>query len=133
MSGPLTWDQRNLVCHWDTVTESFDRVAARFRATDIEWLVLLYPSWPAGDEWSNYGQAGFELHEKLTEHLDALGAEVLDLLPLFEQVNPADYRVEPSDPWHPNAKGHELIADAVVGPLADLVRSSERFRRASSK
>lgn len=122
--GALTPDQRNLVCRWDAVVSSFERIATRLRRLGVGLVVLLYPTWPEGDDWRNYGKAGVDLHRRLTAHLESLGATVVDLLPVFERLDPARYRVEPTDPWHPNAEGHEVIARTAFPRLAEIVRSS---------
>jgi hypothetical protein len=36
---------------------------------------------------------------------------------------------DPKDPWHPNAKGHRLIAETLFPSLKATVLNSERFRR----
>ena len=120
--GTLTADQRNLVCRWDEIVGHFRDVAALLNARGIGLLVFLHPTWPDGNDWANYGQAGHELRRELVAELESLGVEVVDLLPVFERLDPAAYRVEPTDPWHPNAKGHELIADSLLGPLRTHLR-----------
>ena len=120
--GTLTSDQRNLVCRWDEIVRHFSDVAALVNARDIGLLVFLYPSWPDENDWANYGQAGHELRGDLITALESLGVEVVDLLPVFARLDPAAYRVEPLDPWHPNAKGHELIADSLLGPVRTRLR-----------
>lgn len=120
--GPLTADQSNLVCRWDEIVGHFRDVAALLNARGIGLLVVLYPTWPEGNDWANYGQAGYELRRELVAELESLGVEVVDLLPVFARLDPAAYRVEPMDPWHPNAKGHELIAESLLGPVATRLR-----------
>ncbi len=120
--GTLTSDQGNLVCRWNQIVGHLRDVAALLNARGIGMLVILYPTWPDGDDWANYGEAGHELHRELVAELESLGVEVVDLLRVFERVDPAAYRVEPTDPWHPNAEGHELIADSLFSSLRPRVR-----------
>jgi lysophospholipase L1-like esterase len=119
--GPLTPDQANLVCRWDEVLGRLAGAVRRLGSLGIPAVVFLYPTWPAGDDWKNYGQAGFDLHRRLSRELQGAGAKVVDLLPVFRDLDPADYRVEPADPWHPNALGHRLIADALFPSLREAV------------
>lgn len=122
---PQTGDQGNLICRWDGVQADFEGVVATLEPLAIRLFVFLYPSWPEGDNWENYGDAGLELHRKLVESLEARDIPVVDILPMFVELDPATYRVEPGDPWHCNAAGHEIIAETIFEPVRDLLFSSE--------
>ena len=124
--GPLTPDQANLVCRWDDVLGRLAGAVRHLGSLGIPTVVFLYPTWPAGDDWRNYGEAGIDLHRRLSRDLESAGAEVIDLLPVFRDLDPAGYRVEPADPWHPNARGHRLIADTLFPPLWEAVRPKAR-------
>ena len=123
--APLGGDEANLLCHWQRVEDSFSRAVQTLASRNIPLVVFLYPSWPLDDRWENYGRVAVDLRARLTDYLRKRGATVIDLLPLLMQVDPAEYRVEPSDPWHPNARGHELIADALFRSLEPLVPGSD--------
>ena len=110
------------MCRWDEIVRHFRRAATILSSRGTGMMVFLYPSWPQGDDWTNYGSAGHELHRELVVELESLDVEVVDLLPVFERLDPAVYRVEPEDPWHPNAKGHELIAASLMERLRARLR-----------
>ncbi|MEM8811412.1 MAG: SGNH/GDSL hydrolase family protein [Pseudomonadota bacterium] len=58
------------------------------------------------------------IHERMREVADELEFEFVDFLPAFEGLTPEDVWAMPGDP-HPNALGHELMADALFPVLAE--------------
>ncbi len=112
--GDAGYEHQNMLFRWDRVTGDIRRVADLLRARDADLLVFLYPSWPTDDDWDRYGEAGAEIHRQLVAYLETLGVGSVDLLPAFRELDPARYRVEPSDPWHPNARGHQRIAEILL-------------------
>jgi lysophospholipase L1-like esterase len=60
-------------------------------------------------------QLGFA-HQVLQETATSLGYTYLDLLPYFGKLPPKDIWAMPGDP-HPNALGHQIMADAIYPVL----------------
>jgi lysophospholipase L1-like esterase len=56
------------------------------------------------------------LHEQLTSTATALNMAVVDLLPYYKGYDPRDISV---DPYHPNALGHRIAAEAIYTALVD--------------
>jgi hypothetical protein len=118
---PAGREQRDLLCRWPAVIGALGRAAELLHERGIPLMVFLYPSWPEGDDWARYGAVGRERHRLLIGELERMGVTAVDLLPVLERLDPGPLRVEASDPWHPNAAGHQVIADAIYQPLRELV------------
>lgn len=116
-------EEQNMLFRWDRVTGDIGRVAELLRSRNIGLLVFLYPRWPEGNDWKNYGEAGYEIHRAFAAELAVLGITVVDLLPRFTELDPARLRSKPSDPWHPSAEGHIIIAEELMPALRDLMGS----------
>ncbi len=56
-------------------------------------------------------------HDMVADVARTLGYTYLDLLPYFGKLTPQEVWAMPGDP-HPNAKGHEIMADAIYPMLA---------------
>jgi len=117
----LGHEARHLAFSLDRVTSIFADVTRDLRQRQIALCVVLYPHWPAGDDWRRYGAIDRQLHHTLASRLRTLGARVVDLLAVFERHDPARLRVRPEDPWHPNTQGHALMGEALVADVAALV------------
>ena len=62
------------------------------------------------------------LHEKLAELAIDAGLPVIDLLDAYRPYKTDDLDLSLSrghDLWHPNEKGHQIVADALLGYLDD--------------
>lgn len=109
-----SFEARHMIGRMGALLELFSSAAQTLEAQGIALVVVLYPRWPEGDEWSRYGPADRHLRRTIGAHFDRLGARVVDLLPVFEGHDPARLRFGPEDRWHPNEAGHRLISDAVA-------------------
>lgn len=61
------------MCRWNEIVGHFREVAALLKAHDIGLLVFLYPTWPEGNDWANYGEGGHQLRRELVAELESLG------------------------------------------------------------
>ena len=61
-----------------------------------------------------------DVHAEVLDNLRARNVEVIDTLPTFQALGRPPRAVS-SDPWHPNREGHAVIAEALVGPVLELL------------
>ncbi|MGD9645373.1 MAG: SGNH/GDSL hydrolase family protein [Pirellulales bacterium] len=62
-------------------------------------------------------------HQSVTDLVTQQGVRVLDLVAAFDGQEPASLWVSPGDA-HPNAKGHQIIAEALAGAVAEELSGS---------
>lgn len=91
------------------VLEGFAQVS---KDTQTPLLVVLLPIW---EDLNNYPFKG--IHALLGRTMQAKGLYVLDMLSEVENLNGLEYTIDSKDPHHPNADGHERIAEAIYAKL----------------
>ncbi len=109
-------EQRDLILqawHWDETTRVIERVSELSVARGIPVFVVVFPSWPEGGDWERYSGADMRLYGALVERFEAAGIPVLDLMPIFKRRPVSELQPEPRDLWHPNARGHRVMARAI--------------------
>ena len=99
--------------HWDETGKVIDQVRELSVAGEIPVFVVVYPSWPDGGDWSRYTEADNQLYEALVERFTGAGFETLDLMPIFKRHPVSELQRDPGDLWHPNARGHRVMARAI--------------------
>jgi lysophospholipase L1-like esterase len=99
--------------HWDEMGRVISRVKEWSVARGVPVLVVVYPSWPDDGAWEGFTEADNQLYEALINRFKAIGFETLDLMTVFKQWPVSDLQQEPGDLWHPNAKGHRVMAQAI--------------------
>ncbi len=120
-------DLQRLVANWTEVTRATASAAAWAHGVGAPVFLFLYPSWPSAASWEGFLTPGDRaVVERLRRHLEELGFSVLDLLPLLEPWSPVQLRASPDDPWHPNAEGHRVVAEAVADWLVPLLQENAR-------
>jgi len=88
---------------------------------DVLFAVAILPIFPRKHErwrFENYTLA--DVHVEVLNNLRARNVEVIDTLPAFQALGRPPHAVA-ADPWHPNRVGHKVIAEALVGPVLDLL------------
>jgi len=101
----------------DKVRNGFDRLRILREQFAFEVLVVI---WPVLTEYQNYPFS--EIHEWIAGEARKNRFHVHDLLPVFSKMHFRDLQVAAEDSIHPNARGHKLAADSVVG-LRDRLES----------
>jgi len=97
--------------HAKEVEDQFRRMGAIQRRTGVPILVVLIPAFSWGETYP-WVDLNLRLKRLATEH----GLRFLDLWTSLGRHSPQDVGM---DIWHPNERGHRIIADA----LADEVRA----------
>ncbi|HEX4954098.1 MAG TPA: SGNH/GDSL hydrolase family protein [Thermoanaerobaculia bacterium] len=110
---------------WGSVVDAFRRFAVLGEQQGFAILLAILPVLPDGEWGRRYRFLG--LHEQVAAEGRAHGFQVIDLLPVLETHDPGEIRVSAED-FHPNERGHQLIADALFDRLV-----GERDRLLSGK
>jgi len=120
LSCPDEYHAKLHCVYWPNVESLFATLAQTAAAHQTPIAPILHPVFEKGRDFSTYSLA--DLHERL----DALAAEnhlpIIDLLDAYRQYDPDPIRRhtdERFDPWHPNAKGHAVAAEAIERFLLD--------------
>ncbi len=100
---------------WRSVVDAFARFQALGERGGFPVLLAILPVLPEGEWGQRY--RFLELHEQVAAEGRAHGFEVIDLLPVLEPRDPGEIRVSAED-FHPNERGHQLIADALFERIA---------------
>lgn len=103
---------------WKNLTAKYAGMAETARAKHIDVTVLIIP------ELSNLDKryAFRSVHERVATMCEAQGIKGIDLLSSFLGQDGPKLWVHPRD-RHPNARGHEIIADAILEPVAAMVKA----------
>jgi len=99
--------------HWDETGKVIDQVRELSVTSGVPVYIVVYPSWPEGGDWAGYNEADIQFYETLVERFEAAGFPTLDLMPAFKRHPVSDLQREPGDPWHPNVRGHRVMAQAI--------------------
>lgn len=92
---------------------AYARIRDLAAASGARTAMLVFPMLGATDD-------GLEAVRRRIEEIgDALAIPTLDLAETFRAVPPAQLRLVASDPWHPNATGHLLAAQAAARLLRE--------------
>ncbi len=107
-------------------------MAQLLRARKIPGVLLLHPLL---QEQGYADYAARFVHHELVELGTRIGLDPLDLLPVHEFVSTPQLMLHPHDPWHPNALGHHLVAEAIFDYLVKkgLVAQPRLGRRGAAK
>ncbi|MEN8164309.1 MAG: SGNH/GDSL hydrolase family protein [Acidobacteriota bacterium] len=99
--------------HWDDTGRVIEQVHELSVSREIPVFVVLFPSFPEDGDWGRYSEADMRLYGALVERFEAAGFPTLDLMPVFKRREVSEIQREPGDPWHPNARGHRIMARAI--------------------
>ena len=78
------------------------------RTRHLPWIFVVLPEFHGFDPEGPFA----DVYRRVAEEARADGATVVDLVPAFAGVDPAEIRVAYND-VHPNARGHAIIAEAI--------------------
>lgn len=83
-------------------------------AHHIPFLVVLFPIFDSQLDW-RYKYDG--LHRQMRQEAEALGIDLLDLLPAYRGIDARRLAVEPFVDAHPSELAHRIAADAILDRL----------------
>jgi lysophospholipase L1-like esterase len=109
------YHQRLHCVHWDDVKSNIEKIGDISQSQKIPVLFLIHPIFEEHKNFSQYSLA--PLHDKLTQLAVKDGLIPIDLLAAYKHYNPDDLKQNAEDPWHPNEKGHKIIADFIYQKL----------------
>lgn len=100
--------------NWRQVVVGFSRIAAWAKPRRVPVVVVIFPL--LLDEPAARAQAPLlgRLHRQVRAAAGCVGFNVLDLAPVFARLPATDLREIPGDQIHPNPRGHELVARAIL-------------------
>lgn len=102
---------------WDHVTENFKTIAELSK--DLKVIMMIHPVFEE-DGFQEYELT--ELHENLATEARLNGFECIDILDDYQVRADENFaRSDPSsdwfDPWHPNAAGHQVVAERLASEI----------------
>jgi lysophospholipase L1-like esterase len=99
--------------YWDQVELNITKIGQLSKSNNIPVIFLLHPIFEKDEDFNAYTLTS--LHKKLNDLASKSGLIILDLLDAFKPYDPNEVKQLSSttwyDPWHPNAKGHMIIAE----------------------
>ncbi len=99
--------------HWNDMGKVIEQVR-EFSVTDgIPVYVVVYPSWPEGGDWDRFTEVDMQFYGALIERFEATGFPTMDLMPIFKRHPVSDLQRGPEDSWHPNVRGHRIMARTI--------------------
>lgn len=99
---------------------AFNQILQICRRIQIDPFVVLYPELHVTDETSYPFK---KVHQLVRDLSAAYEAPVVDLLPIYQGEIPESLWVAPDDA-HPNARAHNMAADAIYQHLASYLQRS---------
>jgi len=102
---------------WKNLADRYTAMAATARARKIDVAVAIVPQLSNLDE----GYPFKSIHDRVAAMCRTQGMRVVDLLPAFLGQDGPRLWVHPRD-RHPNAEGHRIIANALLEPVAEMVK-----------
>jgi len=103
---------------WARVRRGFDRIAAWSEEHDVPVLFVVVPLFIPQDPT---GRTSQNFREQAAAEARARGFECVDLQSAFAHLPVAPMQLLAGDPYHPSAKGHAVIAGALVQPVLELL------------
>ena len=100
--------------NWQAWLSVVDRFADTCRAADVPVLVAVFPAFWSYDSFEQYPWS--PVHTQVVQAFEARGVQAFDLVPYFAAagLTAASAKV---DDEHPNARGHEVAAQAIAEQL----------------
>jgi lysophospholipase L1-like esterase len=106
------------------VESNIVKIGSLTKQNNIPVLFLIHPVFEKDNNFGNYSLTA--VHHQLREAASKAGLVTLDILDAYkpysseELRNPNGEQYDPwYDPWHPNAKGHLIIAEYIYNKFAE--------------
>tara|TARA_Y100000310_G_scaffold287834_1_gene312980 strand:- start:4872 stop:5876 length:1005 start_codon:yes stop_codon:yes gene_type:complete len=97
---------------WEYLEEQYDILKEISKEENIPVIVIIFPIL---SDLENY--EWLEVHKKVGDMLEEDNFIVIDAYDLFLDYEDIGLRATKEDPWHPNALGHQLTAEALYEKL----------------
>ncbi len=111
--------------YWEGVVSNLGKVSQLTAENNTPVLFLIHPIFGSGFDYSSYPLTS--LHNQLADLALDLDFKVLDLTSAYTSYHPLELTRKHDgnkvDPWHPNKKGNELVADY----LFEAIMAQESF------
>jgi lysophospholipase L1-like esterase len=111
----------------DQVVEEIGQLGKIADARSLPVVFLIHPLLEPGNDFSDYS-AG-DIHDDLRKIATNAGLSVIDLLDSFAPLPPSSLALPSKfggfDPWHPNERGHQLMADYMLGKFSEMGITSD--------
>ncbi|MFP4119387.1 MAG: SGNH/GDSL hydrolase family protein [Candidatus Woesearchaeota archaeon] len=95
--------------YWKDIKGNIAGINKLASREEAEVLFMIHPVFKASDFQEGYGYD--TEHEKLSREARKNGFYVLDILEAYQPYEVSELKLSPDDPWHPNARGHEIVAE----------------------
>ncbi len=99
---------------WPEISSDIDRIGEDCVKERVPVVFVIHPIFEKDAGFDQYSLR--DVHARLAERARANGFDVVDLLDTFRAYSPAGLKIESTtyyDPWHMNAHGHRVAADAI--------------------
>lgn len=99
------------------VSENIKTIGMESALNNVPVLFMIHPVFEKNNNFKNYSLT--PIHDRLSGLAVEAGLDTIDLLEAHKQHLPSSLHITGYadgwwDPWHPNIKGHKLIADQLV-------------------
>lgn len=102
---------------WDPTVQALASLQQETRADGARLVAVVFPLLL---DFSDYPMTA--IHQQVNAALQAQGIPAIDLLPDFSAIPYGELRPHPNDDTHPNARGHAIAAERILGLLDSLPR-----------
>jgi len=106
--------------YWDDVLSNIGKIGEVSEREGVPIIFMIHPVFERG----GYGSYSLiDLHDNLAKVASDNNLKVYDLLEEYSKHDVNDIKMHNNkewyDPWHPNARGHEIIADYLYNKLLE--------------
>lgn len=102
---------------WNFLVSQIEELQELSKENNFTIVVVIIP---VITDYDNYLWRG--IHEKLTNMFTEHNITSIDALDAFSKEDYTTLLVKEHDPWHPNAKGHKIIAKELEPIIEDITR-----------
>ncbi len=117
----------------DEIAANIRRIGELSKQHGVPTVFVIHPIFEAERDYDEY--SFLALHAVLAARAAESGLVVVDLLDAYRSHDPDVLRQEGEpgwfDPWHPNARGHALAAEALTPVVRRIAESRRAFAEAS--
>lgn len=104
--------------YWDQIESNINQIGHISEKNNVPIIFLIHPVFEKNKDFNIYSLN--LLHKKLSKAASKSGLIVLDLLDAYKAYNPDEIKLHNKkwyDPWHPNVKGHMIVAEYIYNNI----------------